>query len=165
MIKKGMLGAVLAIATLLIFSGAANAEYGGPSTVTVVQGETISVTGDGCNPGATVTFTITNGSYEVGAGTTTAGDDGSYTSTITVPSDAPVGTATATATCDGPDGTVTKVLNLNITAAAAPVSSGTLPRTGSDNTQTLVGVGAGFLLLGGTLAIGARRTRRSTVAA
>ena len=93
-------------------------------------------------------------------GSTTAGPDGSYDSTITVPKSTPVGSATATATC----GDVTKVLNLNVTAAAADnVSSGTLARTGSSNTQTLLGVGAGLVLLGGTLAIGARRTRKPTV--
>ncbi len=161
MIKKGMLGAVLATATLLIFSGAAHAEYGGPSTIAVVQGESISVTGDGCNPGATVSFSITSGAYEVSVGSAVAGDDGSYSSTITIPSDAPVGPATATATCDGPDGTVTKVLNLEI---GAGTSTDTLARTGSNNTQTLLGVGAGFVLLGGTLAIGARRIRRSPLA-
>lgn len=168
MVKKGMLGAALAIVTLFAFGTAAQAQYGGGETVTVVQGETISVTGDGCAPGATVTFAIIAGSFNADAGTATAGSDGSFTATITVPLATPVGAATATATCDGPGGeTVTKVLNLNVIAASTPtpINGGALPRTGSDNTQTLLGVGAGFLLLGGTLAVGARRTRRSTVAA
>lgn len=167
MVKKGMLGAALAIVTLLAFTSAAHAQYGGTETVTVVQGETISVTGDGCAPGATVSFEITAGSFNQDVGSTTAGSDGSYTTTITVPLATPVGSATATSTCEGPDGdTVTKALNLNVIAASSgPINDGALPRTGSDNTQTLLGVGAGFLLLGGTLAVGARRTRRSTVAA
>lgn len=166
MVKKGLLGAALAAITLVMFSGVASAQYGGPDVVPVVQGESISVTGDGCAAGATVTFTITSGSYSSDVGTTVANDDGTYTTTITVPADTPPGSATATATCEGPNGeTVTKVLGLEVSAAAAaPVASGALPRTGSDNTQTLVGVGAGFLLLGGTLAIGARRTRRTVTA-
>lgn len=160
MMNKMLLAPALALLAILAFSGVASAEYGGPSTVTVVQGETLNVTGDGCAAGATVTFTITSGAYSAKVGSTTAGSDGSYDSVITVPKDTPVGSATATATC----GDVTKVLNLDVTAAAADnVSSGTLARTGSSNTQTLLGVGAGLVLLGGTLAIGARRTRKPTV--
>ncbi|MCU1499298.1 MAG: hypothetical protein JWM47_3251 [Acidimicrobiales bacterium] len=157
MIKKGMFGALLATATLLIFSGAAQAQYGGPGdTITVVQGESLAVSGDGCAPGATVTFTLTSGEYSAEIGTATADADGAYDSTVVIPSNAPAGAATLSNSCD------TSVLGLQINAAPA-VTPGTLPRTGS-NTQTLVGVGAGFLLLGGTLAIGARRTRRTAVA-
>lgn len=166
MTKKMLLAPALALLAILAFGGVASAEYGGPTTVTVVQGETINVTGDGCNPGATVTFTITAGAYSAEVGSTTAGTDGSYNTTITIPKDTPVGPATATATCEGPDGVVTKVLGLNVTAAATEtVPTGTLPRTGSSSTQTLVGVGAGLLLLGGALAVGARRTRKPTIAA
>lgn len=164
MTNKLLLAPALAVLAILTFSGVASAEYGGPSTVTVVQGETLNVTGDGCLANSTVTFSITAGAFEAKVGSTTTGTDGSYATTVTVPTDTPVGTATATATCEGPDGTVTKVLNLKVVAAEA-VPAGTLARTGSSNTQMLVGVGAGFLLLGGTLAIGARRTRKPTLAA
>lgn len=164
MAKKSILGALMALVGVFALASTAGAQYNGPETVTVVQGEQVNVTGSGCQPGETVTFEITSGAYSADVGSTTADDDGSYTATVTVPLATPVGAATLSGTC----GDVVSVLNLDVRAAtttAPPVNSGTLPRTGSDNVQTMLGVGAGFLLLGGALAVGASRTRRATVTA
>lgn len=172
MVRKAMFGAAVVAISVLGVAGAAGAQYGGGAPVSVVQGESVSVTGDDCAAGATVDFTITSGDFSASGGSTTADSDGEFTTTVVVPVDTPVGPATLTATC----GDVVQVLALDVTAASSGgtnpgsgsgpgVNNGALPRTGSDNTQTLLGVGAGFLLLGGTLAIGARRTRRSPIAA
>lgn len=160
MIRKSFVGALLALVGVFALTATAGAQYNGVETVTVVQGETVAVTGDGCAPGQTVDFQVISGAYTANVGSTTADSNGNYTHTVTVPRATPVGSATLTGTC----GDTVQVLNLNVTAAnTPPANDGALPRTGSNSTQTLLGLGAGFLILGGSLTIGARRTRRATV--
>lgn len=171
MIRSKLVVAALVGALLVLLGGtAANAQdpYAPSSSttttsttapdvpsVTVVRGETISVDGDSCAPGATVTVTWDDGTV---LGTFTADANGDFSTTITVPSDASLGTHLVTATC----GDVEQFLNVNVLAETVNnVNNGTLARTGSSNTGPLVGLGAAAIVLGGAFLYGARRPRRA----
>jgi hypothetical protein len=65
-------------------------------------GGQVGVKGAGCRPGAEVTFTIARSST---LGSTTAGSDGGYVTTLTVPSTAAIGHYAMTAECARPNGT------------------------------------------------------------
>ncbi|WP_421121045.1 LPXTG cell wall anchor domain-containing protein [Aquihabitans daechungensis] len=124
-------------------------------TITVVRGETIDVSGEGCAPGAEVVVTWDDGSV---LGTFTADENGDFTTTITIPSDATLGVHLVTATC----GDVEQFINVNVLAETVDnVDDGTLPRTGSSNTGPLVGIGAAAVVLGGAFLYGARRPRQA----
>ncbi len=154
-------------ALLLLFTGsAAHAQYEpGPSTttpttdipeVTVVRGETVDVSGTDCAPGADVVVTMDDGTD---LGTFTADENGSFVTTITIPSSTSLGSHLITATC----GDVQQFLRVNVLGES--VDSGVagggsaLARTGSSNTAPLVGIGAGALVLGAAFVYGSRRPR------
>lgn len=167
MIRTKVMLAVL-IGALFAFGGSAVASaqdcgYGGCGsstttpdipTVTVVRGESIDVTGEGCAPGAEVVVTFDDGTV---LGTFTADANGDFTSTITIPSNATVGVHLVTATC----GDVEQFLNVNVLGASDNVDDGTLARTGSSNTGPLVGIGAAAVVLGAAFLYGARRPRQA----
>jgi LPXTG-motif cell wall-anchored protein len=156
----------LAVATLLLlFTGsAAHAQYEpGPTTttpttdipeVTVVRGETVDVSGSDCAPGADVVVTLDDGTN---LGTFTADENGSFVTTITIPSSTSIGSHLITATC----GDVQQFLRVNVLGESVDqgVGGGALPRTGSSNTAPLVGIGAGALVLGAAFVYGSRRPR------
>jgi LPXTG-motif cell wall-anchored protein len=124
-------------------------------TITVVRGETVDVSGQGCAPGAEVVVTWDDGTV---LGTFTADANGDFTTTITIPSNATLGVHLVTATC----GDVEQFINVNVLAETVDnVDDGTLPRTGSSNTGPLVGIGAAALVLGGAFLYGARRPRQA----
>lgn len=124
-------------------------------TITVVRGETVDVSGESCAPGAEVTVTFDDGTV---LGTFTADENGEFTATITVPSDATLGVHLVTATC----GDVEQFINVNVLAETVDnVDDGTLARTGSSNTGPLVGIGAAAIVLGGAFLYGARRPRQA----
>ena len=124
-------------------------------TITVVRGETVDVSGEGCAPGAEVTVTWDDGTV---LGTFTADENGDFTTTITVPKDATLGVHLVTATC----GDVEQFINVNVLAENVDkVDDGTLARTGSSNTGPLVGIGAAAVVLGGAFLYGARRPRQA----
>ena len=165
-----------AAAAVLLFAGgtAVDAQYiggGGATTtttvvpgneipiVTVVRGERVDVTGSDCGAGDTVTITYDDGST---LATTTAGSDGTFTSSVVIPASSSLGEHLVTARCaGGPD----QFLRVNVIAAGVTnnpttgnTGNGALPRTGSD-TAPLVGIGAAALVLGGAFVYGARRPR------
>lgn len=119
----------------------------------------VAATGDGFVPGETVTLSI--GGRKLAE--LTAGSDGAFSTTFTVPADAALGATQVRAA------SATQVLSANFevvgsAAAAAPAGtgSGSLPRTGTE----LAGLGgAGILLIGvGTAAVMmARRRKAATV--
>ena len=177
MIRTKLLVALLAGALLALFgaSSIANAQdcgYGGcvttttgggpvttttPDipTVTVVRGQTVDVTGHGCEPGATVSVTYDDGTD---LGSFTADDNGDFVTTITIPAGSTTGEHLVTATC----GDLQQFLKVNVLGedvTAPGVGSGTLPRTGSSNTAPLVGIGAAALVLGAAFVYGSRRPR------
>ncbi len=124
-------------------------------SVTVVRGETIDVSGEGCAPGAEVVVTWDDGTV---LGTFTADENGDFTTTITIPKTATLGVHLVTATC----GDVEQFINVNVLAETVDnVDDGTLPRTGSSNTGPLVGIGAAAVVLGGAFLYGARRPRQA----
>ena len=124
-------------------------------TVTVVRGETIDVTGEGCAPGAEVVVTWDDGTV---LGTFTADENGDFVTTITIPTNATLGVHLVTATC----GDVEQFLNVNVLAETVNnVDNGTLARTGSSNTGPLIGIGAAAVVLGGAFLYGARRPRQA----
>ncbi len=124
-------------------------------TITVVRGETIDVSGEGCAPGAEVVVTWDDGTV---LGTFTADENGDFVTTITIPKNATLGVHLVTATC----GDVEQFLNVNVLAeSVSNVDNGTLPRTGSSNTGPLIGIGAAAVVLGGAFLYGARRPRQA----
>lgn len=124
-------------------------------TITVVRGETVDVSGEGCAPGAEVTVTFDDGTV---LGTFTADANGDFLTTITIPSNASLGVHLVTATC----GDVEQFLNVNVLAETVNnVDDGTLARTGSSSTAPLVGIGAAAVVLGGAFLYGARRPRQA----
>jgi LPXTG cell wall anchor motif len=153
------------------------------SESTVTPGQQITVSGDGAEPGATVTITLTRSSTSLGAGhrvvaagpvlaglvaasrplaqssvvlgRTTADDDGSFSTTVTIPSSTDPGVYTLSAISGGE---VLSVATLRVVAAA-----GGLPFTGTDVGPGLA-IGAGLIVAGGLLLLAVRR-RRSSVAA
>src|SRR5689334_12066872 len=119
MIRTKVLAAFRVAGLLMLFgASAANAQDdcgyggcvttttgGGPTTttsptdipvITVVRGQTIDVSGDDCAPGATVTVTYDDGTV---LGTFTADQNGSFVTTITIPSNSTLGEHLVTATC------------------------------------------------------------------
>ena len=175
MIRRKLMVAAL-FGTLLTFGGSAAANaadcgYGGCPvttttkatttteaeipTITVVRGETVDVSGEGCAPGAEVVVTFDDGTV---LGTFTADENGDFTTTITIPKDATLGVHLVTATC----GDVEQFINVNVLAENVDnVDNGTLARTGSSNTGPLVGIGAAAIVLGGAFLYGARRPRQA----
>ncbi|HEX2576239.1 MAG TPA: LPXTG cell wall anchor domain-containing protein [Aquihabitans sp.] len=183
MLRKVLIGAVFLVAT---FAAPAAAQY---VDVVVTPGEvapggTVTVSGQGCPPGSTVTVTLVPGDVSgaipsplpagsIEVGTTTADGDGNFTLEFTVPADAEPGTYTVVTSCDGivrgetivvaatdavPPGTTP-----GGTPGTTPASSGgggSLPRTGSDVDRIGL-IGAGLVAAGGAVALTARK-RRST---
>jgi membrane anchored protein len=150
------------------------------SESTVAPGETITVSGDGAEPGATVVFRLTRSSAALGAshalmagprlaalvrpqaqssvglGSTTADADGSFSATLTIPSNTAEGTYTLTATSGG-------VVLATATIVVDAAGGGALPFTGSDVAPGLA-VGATLIVAGGLLLLAVRRRRSNRVA-
>ena len=152
------------------------------SESTVSPGESFTVSGEGAEPGATVTIKLTKASSSLGAGnsavavspalaralarvrpvaqgtttlgSTTAEDDGSFSVTVTIPSGLDAGTYTLTATSGG------EVLGV-ATIRVAAASAGGLPFTGG-NVAPGLAVGVALILAGGLLLVAIRRRRTAT---
>lgn len=140
---------------------------------TVRPGDVVGVSGTGCPPGSTVTFTIDG---EV-VGTATADDDGAFDGDVTIPDLAP-GTYQLVATC----GDLVQSVTIEVLGAGAADGDdddgdagvtpgddqgpgGDLARTGSDYVGILVPLGAGLLTLGGLILLSTRKRRPGTASA
>jgi LPXTG cell wall anchor motif len=150
------------------------------SESTVAPGDTITISGDGAEPGATVVFKLTRSSSALGGsrvlaagptlaahvrpqaqssvtlGSTTADDDGSFSATLTIPSTLDDGVYTLTATSGG------EVLATVTIRVEADETTGGLPFTGS-NVGPGLAIGATLIVAGGLLLLAVRR-RRSSIA-
>jgi LPXTG-motif cell wall-anchored protein len=158
-------GTVLLAVTGLAAPANAGSEYPPPAGIsidkpTVNPGEQVTVTGDGCDAGAEVTIAL--GATQVA--TTTASEDGTFSASFVVPSGTAAGTYSVNAT-----NCVAEVLSTTLTVRAvgtSPTSSSgggsTLPRTGSDTTESLIRVGLVLLACGGLLVVFARRRSAAT---
>jgi len=139
---------VATVLSLMLGAATASAQgYGtgtlGSSTTTPGPGEPFTVTGDGCAPGADVTFAIDGQA----AGSTTADSSGNFSKTLTAP--AAPGTHSVTATCGA------RVLSLEITVQASTTTP--LARTGSNSTVPMTSIALVLLAVGGLLVLMARR--------
>ena len=156
-------------------------ENGSIPEATVSVGETVNLSGSGCDAGATVTVTLDDGST---LGTTTADETGAFTLSGIVPANLAPGDYLATASCDGTStrskvrdaqfgamestgGVVKQFLRLHVVApevvpstpAVAPSAPAhQLARTGSSS-GPLAAIGLGIVMLGGAFVYGSRRTR------
>jgi LPXTG-motif cell wall-anchored protein len=136
------------------------------SDTTVVPGQTITASG-AMTPGSTsITFTFL--SQPVSLGSTTPNADGTFSTSVTIPSDATLGSHTITATDSAG---VSVSAGVEVVAAGdeaadedegvtvtAPGAAGALPRTGDDSLP-LLRVGAVLLAAGGLLVFLTRRQR------
>ena len=118
----------------------------------VVRGQSITISGGGAEPGATVQIIL--GGQVVA--TTTADGDGNFSASFSIPAGLEVGTYTVTAVSNG------EVLSsLQVAVATGSASSGSgsdLPFTGS-TTLPGIGIGVGLIALGSTLLMLSRRRR------
>jgi len=164
-LMRVLMGLIMAAGLVFVGSsaaGAADCGYGGCVVVfkiadtVVVAGQTVEVSGSGCEANAPVTITI----GDTTVGTTTTDGDGNYTGTITIP-DLPPGKYTVNADC----GTGVLGIDITIEASSTPgTTPGTtttpLARTGSD-LGPLAALGAAAVVLGGAAVYGTRRRRQA----
>jgi hypothetical protein len=152
------------------------------SESTVSPGESFTISGDGAEPGATVTFTLKRSSSALGAGSqavaatpnlaravatvrpqaqssrtlgsTTANAEGEFSARLTIPAGTDPGVYTVTAASGGE---VLAVVTIRVAAA----SIGGLPFTGSDVGPGLV-AGVSLIVVGGLLLLAISRRRSTT---
>jgi hypothetical protein len=149
------------------------------SETTVAPGERFTCSGDGAEPGATVTFTLKRSSSALGSnralaagaglarvvaavrpqaqssvplGSTTANGDGEFSATLTVPSGTDPGVYTVTASSGG------DVLGVVTIRVAAAGGVGDLPFTGG-NVLPGLAIGATLIVAGGLLLLSLKRRR------
>jgi hypothetical protein len=149
------------------------------SETTLSPGESFTLSGDGADPGATVTFTLKRSSSALGGsrvvaagprlarlvaavrpqaqssvslGSTTANADGEYSATLTIPSGTQPGVYTLTASSGG------EVLDVVTIRVAAASGVGDLPFTGG-NVLPGLAIGATLILAGGLLLLSLKRRR------
>jgi len=150
------------------------------SESTVSPGESFTVSGDGAEPGATVTFTLKRSSSALGAdralatgagmarlvaavrpqaqssvtlGSTTANAAGQFSASLTIPSGTDPGVYTVTATSGGD---VLAVVTIRVAAASGGI--GDLPFTGG-NVLPGLAIGASLIVAGGLLLLSLKRRR------
>ena len=97
----------------------------------------------------------------VSLGSATADAGGAFSKAVTIPADTTAGAHTIVVACTGADGNAV-TQNIAIAVAASASGSDTLPRTGSDSPPVIL-IGAGLLLVGGVLAVAARRRRTASI--
>jgi hypothetical protein len=150
------------------------------SESTLTPGESFTVSGDGAEPGATVTYTLKRSSSSalganralaagpglgqlvaavrpqaqssVPLGSTTADADGEFSATLTIPSGTDPGVYTVTATSGGD---VLAVVTIRVVAAGGV---GDLPFTGG-NVLPGLAIGATLIVAGGLLLLSLKRRR------
>jgi hypothetical protein len=149
------------------------------SESTLSPGESFTVSGDGAEPGATVTFTLKRASSALGGdrslaagpglasiaaairpqaqgsvtlGSTTANSDGEYTATLTIPSSTDPGIYTLTASSGG---AVLAVVTIRVVEGNGV---GDLPFTGG-NVLPGLAIGATLIVAGGLLLLSLKRRR------
>jgi len=131
----------------------------GCSPATAAVGDTVTCTVRGYNAGDTVTATLTCGPTVVFEGPSTGT---TFTFSYVVPD---VGAGDCGVEVCGTDTggeALCRVLAFEVVGNEVTTSS--LARTGSNNTGTLVGVGAALVVLGGAAVYGARRRFANTAA-
>jgi hypothetical protein len=183
---RKLVSALAIAAGLSLLAGPAFAQDYPPNTKkltvsesTVSPGESFTLSGDGAQPGATVTFTLKRSSSALGAnrslaagpglrrlvsavrpqaqssvplGSTTANGDGEFSATLRIPSGTDPGVYTLAATSGG------VVLALVTIRVAAASGLGDLPFTGG-NVLPGLAIGATLIVAGGLLLLSLKRRR------
>jgi 5'-nucleotidase len=155
-------------ALLVLIATPAAAQY--PSMVVQPQrttvGGTVTVTGQGCIGGETVVITLrrtqTTGDGQVVA-TVTAGPDGAFTATFTIPAGTVPGLYDIISQCgDVVQSQQIEVFGNDVTPTnpGGGANPGSLPRTGS-NLNVFGLVGAGLLVAGGLFLLTSRKRRNA----
>jgi LPXTG-motif cell wall-anchored protein len=149
MVRRSLAVLGLAFAALVLLAPVASAQYVDDGSITTDDpnpdvGDSIVVTGQNCDPGD-LTLTLTQGSQSVVVGQATVGPDGSFSTSITIPSSFSAGTATLSSACG------------STTIAIGGVAGTALPRTGSSSTGTLWRVAVALLAAGGILVLSSRK--------
>jgi hypothetical protein len=165
-VSKRLVAVLVAVAGLIIaaiaFSSSAEAApYGGGATIsasssTVAPGGTVTISGSGFAPGQTVTLTLHTLPYTFPESPTVQ-SDGTWSATVTIPSDTPTGTHTITATDPAGD---SASFTITVTAAA-PSGGGGISTTG----VAVIGIASigAVLLIGGMVMLLAGRRRNVVV--
>lgn len=123
----------------------------------MAPGESVTVSGDGCSPGAEVTIEFRQDGVTKLLATVTADDSGAFSAVVTIPVNAQPGPALLVATCNG---------HVTVLPLEVVPGGGALPVTGSSgSTGTLVGVGGALVALGAAAVYGARRRTASPASA
>lgn len=125
------------------------------NTSSTTPGGSMTVTGSNFVPNETITLTLH--STPVTLGTTSASASGTFSVTVTIPSDTTPGTHTILASGATGDSASTTIVVTGAISPPATVTSG-LPFTGAD-IAAVSGVGAIALALGGMLVLTGRRRR------
>ena len=182
---RKLVSALAIAAGLSLLAGPAFAQDYPPNTQkltvsesTVSPGESFTISGDGAQPGATVTFTLKRSSSALGdnrtlaagpglrrlmaavrpqaqssvpLGSTTANGDGAFSATLRIPSRTDPGVYTLTATSGG---AVLAVVTIRVAATAGGI--GDLPFTGG-NVLPGLAIGATLIVAGGLLLLSLKR--------
>jgi hypothetical protein len=157
--RKAVCTFVLTLAAIFVVASSAMAQTYPPSpqpltisSSTAPAGGTLTISGEGADPGATVIITFA--SDPVVVATTTADAEGAFSATFQVPESAEPGTHTVSAISNG---VVLATVEVRVTAAAQS-SESELAFTGL-NLLLKVGVGVGMLVAGAALLLAIRRRR------
>jgi LPXTG-motif cell wall-anchored protein len=126
---------------------------------TVVQGGSVTISGSGWAPNCTLTIALGNGTVSA-----TTDANGNFSIVVST-AELALGSNVATAT----QGTLSlstsfTVVGAAVTPTTAPVSTGSLPTTGS-NTSVLVSGALALVAVGGLLVLFARKRRGADLAA
>jgi LPXTG-motif cell wall-anchored protein len=131
------------------------------SDTTVVPGQTITVSGRVTAGATTVSFTFFSVAQSLGGATPAA--DGTFSSSVTIPTNAEVGSHTLVANDNAGlevSASLT-VVSAGTAGAGAATGAGDLPRTGDDTSIPLARIAALLVAAGGIALFFARR-RKST---
>lgn len=176
MTKRLLAATALAVAAMLAFLvPSASAQQYQPTATLVLSsstarpGDTITASGTGCTPNATVSLFFGG----VDLTTTTADSTGAFSTQITIPSNATPGVHEISDSCGASS-------NITILSASGTGGGGTggggsqeggvtntgapLARTGTNSTIPMTQIGFGLLAAGGVMLVLARK-KRSTVSA
>jgi hypothetical protein len=161
-----LVGAAMAATTANAKAAPDNDDYGSICSALTVSdpsptpGETVTVSGDAASPNASIAIVL----GDKVLGTTTTDSARHFSTTVTIPADANLGTTSLQAfqlgdSTDPVVGCPAQVLALEIVAPA--VAAEPLARTGSNSTLPLARLGFGLLAAGGMAVLVGRRRRNS----
>jgi hypothetical protein len=167
MFRRMLIGAVLLVA---LMAAPAAAQYDFTVTPgTVEPGGPVTVTGEGCSPGAEVTITLTQISDARAIGdtivvaTVIADENGAFTVTFDIPEGTAVGTYEVAAICDG-EQVASAIIDVvdpgTATTTPATPPDDDIVRTGSD-LNGLGLLGAGLITAGGIVLIATKARRHA----